>query len=638
MARQNMYPVPYEKNMEAYNNFGGGLNTVTSNDNLADSELRDLTNIDLAERGSLKRRGGMVRQYSAPVAGIAQGYFRYFKSDGTFEEIAAIGGQLYKGQTALPITGLSSFQGSRQVEAVQFQDKLYIATGTKLVVYDGTEAKVIVPYTPQPLEALYIGTNALSDNPNGYITDGTASVLTIMGLVPDKRYGVVNENTVFTPFVNKPTTGTVEYKFEYKKYGESTYTLFRDWSTTKTASFKFQSLGDYEIKLTARMQGTTTEEYYFIPSYKVNEDNKANQEEDTSTIHQCNRLALHWNRLVLYGDPNQPAMAYFSDLDRPDYFPTLGTLKFENERREGLTALVEFRDMLIAFTPNSIQALFGKSPQDFNRILLSNAVGCIAPYSAKVMGNYVTFLGQEGIHILKSLGYTEQRANIQKIDNQIDNIVPRETDACAVVTNGQYQITFPSQKKRLRFYHQQGVWTKDESDKLDFIRCYEWNGIALGQNRNGNVLANSGAVWLDDNYTYIDKVVFKDYDFNKPYHPKKLKEVQLLLAHFGGKAELSISVFADGASVLDPDSSYASVNEYGEVIWNIRGESNLVLESGTTFGSWILGESPFGGAGNRLAKFPLSGKAYRIRLEILNSKANPNHILGMGFIYKTKKP
>lgn len=60
MAKVNMRPVPYLKQMEAYNNFGGGLNTVTSDDNLKDSEFTDLINVDLAERGSVKRRTGMV--------------------------------------------------------------------------------------------------------------------------------------------------------------------------------------------------------------------------------------------------------------------------------------------------------------------------------------------------------------------------------------------------------------------------------------------------------------------------------------------------------------------------------------------------------------------------------------------------
>ena len=62
MARQKVYPQPWRKNMEAYNNFSGGLNSTTANDNLLDSEMTDLTNVDLAERGMLKRRNGMLAE------------------------------------------------------------------------------------------------------------------------------------------------------------------------------------------------------------------------------------------------------------------------------------------------------------------------------------------------------------------------------------------------------------------------------------------------------------------------------------------------------------------------------------------------------------------------------------------------
>lgn len=50
---------PYEKSMETYQNFSGGLNTTTVPDNMLDSELANMTNQDIGERGSLKRRHGM---------------------------------------------------------------------------------------------------------------------------------------------------------------------------------------------------------------------------------------------------------------------------------------------------------------------------------------------------------------------------------------------------------------------------------------------------------------------------------------------------------------------------------------------------------------------------------------------------
>jgi hypothetical protein len=52
---------PYEKSMETYQNFSGGLNTTAAPDNMSDSELADMLNEDIGERGSLKRRHGFKK-------------------------------------------------------------------------------------------------------------------------------------------------------------------------------------------------------------------------------------------------------------------------------------------------------------------------------------------------------------------------------------------------------------------------------------------------------------------------------------------------------------------------------------------------------------------------------------------------
>jgi hypothetical protein len=316
----------------------------------------------------------------------------------------------------------------------------------------------------------------------------------------------------------------------------------------------------------------------------------------------------------------------------------LNTLRFENTEQEGLTAIVKFREMLIAFTPHSIQALFGKGLEDFSRSFLSSSIGCIAPYSAQVMENYITFLSYEGVHVLKTLGYNETRANVQKIDAKIDNILPRDTDACAIVANGQYQITFPSKKQRFRYYYQDQVWTKDESDRLDFGRLYEIGGTVIGQSATtAQLLRHDTDSFSDNGFVYTDKYVFKDYDFGEPYNPKKLKEMQILLGQLA-RTKLSVYVYADGAAIIDPDSSYASINSIGEVVWNDESTPNITIDAGTTLGSWSLGNSSFGHIDSTIHKMILSGKCRKVRLEIEHTEALPNSILGVGFIFKSRKP
>lgn len=637
MARQNMRPIPYLKNMEAYNDFSGGLNTITSDDNLKDNEFNDLLNVDLDERGSVKRRNGWSRHLTPAVQGAAQGYFRFFKADGTMEEIIATGGKLYKNGVVIPIPGLTTFQTSRQIEAVQFKNKLYIATGSKLVVYDGTTASIVTPYKPEPLEAIYIGTNSLADDPNNYLADGISAVLQINGMQPDLRYGIANKDAFFTVYVSKPAGTTIEYKLEWRLYDGGTWTIAQDWGTSNRLKLKNPTARDYQLRFVIRQQGTTPEVEAMLPRYSVKATNE-NKVVDTSSVHQCNRILVHWERVILYGDPKQKDLIYVSDIDRPEYVPTTHTLRFENQEQEELTALVKFRDMLIAFTPHTIQGLYGKGPEDFSRMYLSTSIGCIAPYSAKVFENYIGFLSLEGIYILKSVGYSENRINVEKIDSVISNSVPRDRDACAIVSDGQYQLIFPTKNIRFRFYYQRAVWTKDESPKLNFNRMYEFDGIAYGQASPSSIILKADKTkWDDDGYVYKDRYVFKEYDFNEPYNPKKLKELQILLAQTAN-TKLSIWVYADGAAIISPDNSYASVNELGNVVWNDSTIPNIHIETGTVLGSWIMGKSTFGNTESGVQKMKLAGKCRKVRIEIEHAEATPNTVLGLGFIFKSKKP
>lgn len=642
MVKQPYYVQPWRKVMESYSNFSGGLNTVATNDNLTDTESPDLINVDLGERGSLKSRYGFVRHYTAPTAGKGQGYFRYYKDDGTFDEVYAIGGKLYGSDGEIPIDGLDSFQTDRVVEAAQLGDKLYIATGTKLVEYDSDGARVVEPYTPDPLEALYIGTNGLADNPDQYLEDGVGGNLQIAGVTIDKRYGVVNAPSLFTVYVLKPSGMTVEYEFKYRLKGEEEWTVGQAFSSSKTWTFTPTAIGEFEMYITARdsaAQDTVAE--YALPTYKVNETDQ-NEEVETASIHSCNRILTHWDRLVLYGDTTQPEIIYFSHLHNGAYFPTTNTLAVEDDQKEGVSRIVRYRDILVAFTPTSIQAIFGKSPMDFQRVKLHPTIGAIAPDSVEVMENYVTFLSHEGIQILKSVSYTENRLNVEKIDTRIHNIVPRHKDACGAVFDNQYHLLFPQDNLRVRYYYNFGrVWTRDVSEKLNFSKFYKYGDDLYGQDREtGNVFRFDKDIYTDDGHAYQVRFGLKAFDFGAPYNPKKLKELQLLLRHYTENVSLEIYVYADAGLVVDPDVSDAYVREDGSIEWRSETKPNLVLDAGTVLGQWRMGISAFGNVDVDLHKLRLSGKARRMRVVIERAAGSttPIQLLGLGAIFKLKKP
>lgn len=578
--------------------------------------------------------------------GNGQGYFRYYRPDGTFDSFVAVNGKLLRNGGDLPITGLpSGFQTNRMIEAVQYRDKLYIATGTKLVVYDGTTASVVTPHTPDPMEALYVGLNALADDPDNFIGDGTGTLLQVNGITVDKRKGILNQESTFTAFITKPAEMNVEYFWQYKRSDADTFLPTTEaWSSTaKTFKFKPEELVDYDIKVTVRDQAaTTTTATYVISNYKVSQYNE-NQTEDYSGIHTCNRILLHWDRLILYGDTVNPNLIHISHLRFPDYFPVNNTLIFETDKQEPVTRLVQFRDFIVAFTPSTIQALYGKSPQDYQRVRLHTGVGCIAPETAQVFGNTVAFLAKEGIHILKSYGYAESRINVEKIDVKVANLVPpypESVDACAISFKDQYHVCFPSRRLRLRFYYESGQWTKDESPYFDFCRMYEWRGDLVVQSKStGEVYQFDEDTYKDLDHVYEAVIETKGYDFNAPYNRKKIREAHLMVGLEKEDVELAVDVYGDSALLLSTEKGYAYVED-GQVKWKQTREPNVNIESGTVLGSWELGVDSFGEVKMATKKLRLSsGKKYRTaRIKVTHAQDSPFQLLSVAFVYKVKKP
>lgn len=79
MTRGRYYHDPARKNLEQYQDFSGGLNNMSSNDNTKDTELVQLVNTDLGDRGSLKRRKGYQSQENPDAEGKPQMFHRYHR-------------------------------------------------------------------------------------------------------------------------------------------------------------------------------------------------------------------------------------------------------------------------------------------------------------------------------------------------------------------------------------------------------------------------------------------------------------------------------------------------------------------------------------------------------------------------------
>ena len=587
--------------------------------------------------------------------GMGQGYFRYYRSDGSFKALVAVDGKLLVDGGDLPITGLpDGFQKTRPIEAVQWKDKLFIATGTELVEYDGTEAKVVEPYKPNPLEALYVGTNGLMDFPDNYLTNGTGNTLQINGVIPDKRYGIANKPTVFSVFTTKPEGMVLEYKYEYGKKdwafaneGKDNLVVGKDWSTDSTWSFTPSSEANWTIRVSVRRKANSNEttpgkeEVYTIPTYKVTAYDE-NVSINTSWVKTCTNIMLYWDRLILYGDTTHKTQVYISHLSNPRYFPVNNTLDFENPEQEPISKIISYRDMLIIFMPSSIQGLLGKAPtgdSPFTRHVINSSIGCIAPETAKVMGNLVVFLSKDGVHVLKSFAFNENRMNVEQIDMDIHDQIRTDTNACGIVFDGQYHLTFPDITTRFRYYADSGVWCKDTSPYFDFARMYDWkNDLVVQSLYTGEIYQFSKLVYNDIGYVYEDRILTKSFDMAMPYNPKKWKELQILTTNEAEDAELSVEVKSEGQKIVTTARTDYIIGPDGSLTPVTVHEPNLKINAGTIFGEWQLGEDEFGLENVTRSTIPIAGKGRNISVDIRNKMDAPQSVLGLGFIFKVKKP
>src|SRR5690606_2833512 len=116
-----------------------------------------------------------------------------------------------------------------------------------------------------------------------------------------------------------------EYKFERRRSTDAQDYWFtaQDWSSDNEHVFSTDIAGEYAFKISIREKGKTkTADSFLVPKYII----KPTQDEDDipvdgDTIHYCNRIMVHWDRLIMYGDPTKPDVMYISDLYNPTYFP-----------------------------------------------------------------------------------------------------------------------------------------------------------------------------------------------------------------------------------------------------------------------------------------------------------------------------
>jgi hypothetical protein len=292
---------------------------------------------------------------------------------------------------------------------------------------------------------------------------------------------------------------------------------------------------------------------------------------DTLRVHSCNRIIEHNGRLCLFGNTQFPDYLFFSDIASKNYFPYRYSLQFSNDLQESVTAVNKFMNILVVQSPSYTWGIKGDSPfpvsalegDIYRKITINPTIGCIAPHSVKNVRNQLYFLSKEGIFTLRALFAEDLRYNVDPIDRNIYNIVPRDETAIAAYFDDQYWLQFPQTGETLRYYVDKKAWVKDtyaawedfggvfkyinDSGKLRFL-------TQLSQLEEGNavkIFEVEVDYTLPTDLTKIitSKMTTSYLNQNYPFHPKNYKEAKFDFAiqneYNTSLAQLPIASYAE---------------------------------------------------------------------------------------------
>jgi hypothetical protein len=265
--------------------------------------------------------------------------------------------------------------------------------------------------------------------------------------------------------------------------------------------------------------------------------------------HTCNRITEHNGRLCLFGSTTHPDWIFFSTISAKEYFPYSYALQFTNDLQEPVNSITKFMNILVVQSPSYTWGIKGDSPfplstaegEIYRKITINPTIGCIAPHSVKNVRNQIYFLSKEGIFTLKALYAEDLRYNVDPIDRNIYNLVPRDTNAIAAYFDDQYWLHFPNTGETLRYYVDKKAWVKDT-----YSAWHNFGGIHKYINEEGRLrfitelsqFTSGGVIKIFDvelDYSlpsdlgtfFESKMTTAFLNQNHPFHPKNYKEAKL---------------------------------------------------------------------------------------------------------------
>lgn len=602
-----------------------------------------------------------------------------------------------------------------KIDGVAHGGSFYLATGYKLMKIQNEDgvitAKQIAPLIPTTKEYNNIGGNTLSENPDIAIKSSLGVSFQILGLIITSELNgkqlqgaIVNNPIKVKGIMMRPDESyPVYYRYKYQREDQSNQDLWTNKSsnqngwesltlnanTEPTWDLTLSQSGAYNISLevipAADMDTTNWEPknvynmVVYVDSSVMVYNTPTFKTDITFSVHTCRRLIIHYNQLVAYKDTLDGNVLYISDINRFDYFPTGITQIMDTPTKDVVTSINYYQNVLVVFTENNIFMWKGQNPSNFDFKNINRTIGCKYGWTARAVGNYLYFMSVEGLFKLKSLYNTEDRLNVEQVDQPINPLFRKDCSYIAYTFKGNYYLVEIAPFK----YDVSGnktsdvgkifiydtfleAWTSYAGEYLNFNNVLVLGNHVYATDRNTNSFlvypslkigdqeyksyTDGRTYYLNSDNTALEqvdegipyKVILEEVynSFGKPYHTKKFKELMLKAVDSKeGKTTLGVTILVDGQTVFEPNKYEVKVDELTGTIYLVSVEEGITLPSISALGeSFVLSESLLGDYDISLHRVRFSGKGKAIKYIIEQTDDKYFGLLGHSTVYKEKKP
>lgn len=369
-------------------------------------------------------------------------------------------------------------------------------------------------------------------------------------------------------------------------------------------------------------------------------------------IAKCKYITAKGEKIYAAGNPDSPTALYYSQVGDPSYFKTGDFRVFANSGDgDAISGLHEYQSTLLVFKAKGLWKYEGVSAAvDAQFTKLSADTGTRAYRTIQNIGNFVFFLGSDGVYAIKT---TQTGVVItEKVSGSISDAFVgvtypalwHEASAVAGIYKGKYIIAYSRDKENpmintdiyvchtdIGLARNVTPWTKYAGIGISAMLVSVAGDLYMGSDALQEIFSFDSTNLTDRGARINYSLASKDYELNSPIHLKKIKRGWLIFRQYEAfESNVSMNL------VVDYD------NKSVGVVYNSEGSTGLSASESLIWDKGLYGVHRWGWIDTVTLPFRIGSKGIRIRIEMGaysdSTFLNEIFIYGFAFMYKSKKP